>query len=552
MRSPRILRPLPAVLLALAAFTPGLLAAQGSAPSEIQERRLSNGMRVLVVERPAGGAVHARLFIRSAPALPALATLMASSLFGVLGPSKGSDAEVGNLLAREEGLREEIRLAGLKEGRVPSAATGELADLHRTSLTELRALLFPLAGFDRLEALGATRREVHAGSDHIIYGLDLPVASLAAWSEEEAARLKAVRLDHLPLYREQGKRSAFETGDPGKAAFLAVAFPGHPYGQEVAGLPRALEAVDVEDARKLARRVLQPESMALVLVGDLTAERALPLLERSFGTLTGEHRAQAPEAPPPEAAPGSRRLQATLPGQPRLLMGWRLPPRGHPDFLGLSILAKLLAGGPSSRLRWAPLGDRGILSSLSMTLGDPGTREGGLLVLEARPGEGHSLGEAEQAIISEVLRIQQEPIQEEEVAGAQRLLVLESLRQQEDATAFAQALGAAWSEAGNWQAALPDASRLKTWGSEELRRLARTYLSMDRSVTTLVESDPLTSDEDPLDVRLVEAIRAMARRKMDDPAAVDALVRRTILQLRMLPRSEREKALELLKPKERP
>jgi hypothetical protein len=44
----------------------------------------------------------------------------------------------------------------------------------------------------------------------------------------------------------------------------------------------------------------------------------------------------------------------------------------------------------------------------------------------------------------------------------------------------------------------------------------------------------------------------MARRRMDDPAAVDALVRQTIRQLRMLPRAERENALLLLKPAERP
>lgn len=554
MRLFSFLRSPAGALLALAAIQPLPLAGQGPSLADIQDRRLANGVRVLVVERPATGAVHARIFIRATAAPLALVTVTAHSLFGVLGPEDGPgpDPELESLLLKEEGLREELRLAALKRGRGSEAAGSELAELHRASLADLRPRLLPSDGFDRLDALGAARREIHAGVDHLAYGLDLPATSFPGWCEAESGRLKVLRLSHLPFYREQALRDAITGGDPAKAAFLAVAFPGHPYGQEAAGLSRALEAVRLDDARAFARRAVHPESVALVLVGDLTADRVMPILEGTFGLLPSEHRGTPVEPPPAEAAPGARRLQATLPGEPRLLMGWRLPPRGHPDFLGLRVLAKLLAGGPSSRLRWGPLGERGILGSLKVALGEPGSRDGGLLTLEATAGEGHSLGEVEQALISEVLRVQQEPIQEEEVAGAQRLLLLETLLQQEDAAAFAQSLGEAWSEAGTWQAALLDPARLKAWGSEELRRLARTYLSSDRGVTTLVEPDLLTSSEDPLDVRLVEAIRQMARRRIDDPAAVDALVRQTIRQLRMLPRAERENALELLKPAERP
>jgi zinc protease len=233
-------------------------------------------------------------------------------------------------------------------------------------------------------------------------------------------------------------------------------------------------------------------------------------------------------------------------------MGWRLPPRGHADHIGLRVLARLLAGGPGSRLRWGPLEPRGVLASLEVSFGVPGARDGGLLVFEATPGEGHSLAEAEQAITAEVLRVQQDPIQDEEILGAQRRVMVEGLETQEDAASFATALGEAWSQAGRWQVGLTDPTRLKAWGSEELRRLARTWLSLDRAVTVLAEPDPLTAEEDPLDGRLIEALRAMARASMDDPAAVDALVRSSIRQLRMLPRAERERVLGLLRTEARP
>lgn len=542
---------LPGALLVLSAAPPAR-AAQGAPTAEVVERRLANGVRVLAVERPSGHAVHARLLVRLGGVPPAVSRLLASSLFGTCPPGDlgPEDAGLESLLAREEGLHEELRLQRLKAGRGAAAAPAELAEAHREALEALEGQ--GARGLDGVEALGASGRAALAGPDHLVYGLDLPSQALPAWCALEASRLARARLSGLPVLRAAAVAEADRGGDPARAAFLGVAFPGHPYGQAGAVPASALDAVGLEEARAFARRALHPENLLLVLVGDVGLDGLLPALEKTFGALGSESKVPLPEALGPELTPGARRLQLTLPGPPRLLMGWRMPPRSHPDTLGLRILARLLAGGPSGRFRAQPLEERGILSSLHLSLGEPGARDGGLLLVEAAPAEGHSLAEAEQALTSEVLRIQQEPIQEEEALGAQRLLLLDALVAQEDAARFAQSLGEAWSQAGAWQSALLDPARLKPWGAEELRRVARTYLSPERSVVAHVEPDVLDSEEDPLDLRLQEAIRAMARQKVDDPAAVDALVRQTIRQLRMLPRAEREGALELLRPKDRP
>ncbi len=552
MRLPPVrARLLPGVLLALAA-APTARAVQGAPSTEVVERRLANGVRILSVERPSGGAVHAKLLVRLGGLPPAVSRLLAASLFGTCPPGDlgPEDPVLESLLAREEGLHEELRLQRLKAGRGATAAPADLAEAHRGALEALEGR--SARGLDAVEALGASSRVAQAGPDHLLYGVDLPRQALPAWCTLEASRLARARLSALPALRAAAVSEADRGGDPARAAFLGVAFPGHPYGQAGAIPASALDAVGLEEARTFALRALHPENLLLVLVGDVGLDGLVPALETTFGALASEARVPLPEILGPELAPGARRLQLTLPGPPRLLMGWRMPPRSHPDTLGLRILARLLAGGPSGRFRALPLEERGILASLRLSLGEPGARDGGLLLVEAAPAEGHSLAEAEQALTSEVLRIQQEPIQEEEALGAQRLLLLDALVAQEDAAAFAQALGEAWSQAGAWQSALLDPARLKPWDPEELRRVARAYLSPERSVVAYVEPDVLDGVEDPLDLQLQEAVRAMARQKVDDPAAVDALVRQTIRQLRMLPRSERESVLDLLRPKDRP
>ena len=89
-----------------------------------------------------------------------------------------------------------------------------------------------------------------------------------------------------------------------------------------------------------------PNNAALVLVGDVTLDEAVPLAERYFGVLP-----RGPEPPADldieaELVPGgSIRLDWTEPLSPQVHVRYRIPGMGHPDRPVLDLIAALL-GGP--------------------------------------------------------------------------------------------------------------------------------------------------------------------------------------------------------------
>ncbi len=528
----------PALLAALP------LLAQPGLP-DVQERRLSNGSRILLVERPGSGAFHARLFFRGGrseapPAPPAAVDRVAEALWARLDPSDtDSDPALEALLVREAGTYDALTRARLGRQRRGGEAEGlekELASLHASHLATLRTRL-PEPGMpDLLAGLGAARRGLRVESDFVETSLDLPSQALAAWIRLEVARLQHVRLPWFPILRgSQPPPTPDRYG-----LLLQAAVPGAQYGLGRGG---STEALGWPEARAMARRLFSVDRLVLVVVGDLSGERALPILEQALGRLPTPEPSPLYEGLGTEPPPGARRVSAIRPGPSRLLVGWRVPPLDHPDTPALRLLADALGEGRSARLRSTFL-NHGLAQSVDARLGVPGTRLPGLLALEVVPEEGHGLSELALAVEGEALRLQQEPL---DAAAFERLIrrrdTAEALRTV-DPDALARMLGEATATTGDWRQAFP--GRGVQLRPEEVQTVARRYLVPALRTEVFVEPDPLEATADPLDARLVEALRRLASARIPERERVDEVVRQGMRQLRMLSREDREAALRLL------
>ena len=91
--------------------------------------------------------------------------------------------------------------------------------------------------------------------------------------------------------------------------------------------------------------------MTVILIGSFSMDRVLPLLEQQLGSLPLPPDEEAAILPEITAGLGDRRVQAALGTAPRLLTGWRMPPRQHPDHLALRLAAQVLAGVQSCRFQ---------------------------------------------------------------------------------------------------------------------------------------------------------------------------------------------------------
>ena len=533
-----------ALCAALAAQTPAL-----PLPG-LSEQRLANGAEVILVSRPGSGAFRASLFFRQGgvdepPQLLGATELLSRCLLGPAWPEDlQGDAALDALLDKEDGLGEDLRVARLQSKGLDSAQTEELASARAAVLEQLEAR-FDHGAQERYGLAGGVSNQAVDTRDFLAAGVDLPATAFKLWCETEAQRLRRMELSRLPFAKASlvaDLRSGAFPKDAAVAVLLGAALPGHPYGRNLADYAAAVEALRRDEIRAYARRACAPGRMALVLVGDLDPAAALAQLQSTLGALPAGEPPEAAVLPDLNLALGDRRVQMQGDGF-RLLAGWRVPSRTDADAPALDLLARILGGGPSSRLSKRL---KGLATGLEVSVGRPGARYPNLLVVDATPLPGHSLQEVEDALESEILRLRQEPVSAEEWNRALAQLDLARLETASDAGDLSAALGVAWAQTGSWRGFGDEGSRLRAAGPEALQRAAATYLLP--SHRTLVEVVPDPSRRlDEQDRAFLEVLRSLAARKVEDPAQRESIVGEGLRQFQMLTQGERAKTLDLLR-----
>lgn len=544
-------------LLVPALFATLALTAQVPRLTDVQERRLANGVRVLLVERRGLPAFHASLVFRGGradepTALAGATDLLARILYASTWPEDVAggrpQAELDTLLKQEEGLLESLRLERLRELRAPGTGT------HRASLeaglaavqAHLQEHLSASPLLDLVRAQGG-RQSAEATADALVARLDLPVEAFQAWCRSEGQRLRTLQLSRFSEGRAAlvaDLRTKVEA-EPGPALILGAALPGHPYGRNLADHLPTVEALRWSDLRAHARRSLSPERLTVILVGGLSLTQVLPDLEKHLGTLPVPLDREEPPLPEIHAGLGDRRVQATVGTTPRLLTGWRVPPRSHPDHLPLQMAAHLLGGGASSRLSSHLVRQKALAREATLRMDLPGGRQPGLLLVELEPAPGHSLAELEAALHAEILMLQQEPIAQAAWSRALAQLEADYLRTLDEPARLAGALGQAWAEGGDWRLLDLEAQRLRNLAPETVQAAARAWLQPSHRTTARLEPS-MADGQDPLEAEMSRVLLALAATRVKDLAQREHLVAEGLRQLRMLSPDERRRTLQLL------
>lgn len=176
-------------------------------------------------------------------------------------------------------------------------------------------------------------------------GLFAEVVTRPALADHEWQRLRKQRLDGLTAAADQpGTLAAW--------AFDSTLFSArHPYGFPSGGTPSTVGRIGLGDLRECWSRTFRPAGAAMVVVGDVTAGKVVPLFERLLAGWTGGSAASEPP-PPPVRPPGVRITVVDKPGakQSVLRVGHAGLPRSHADYFPVRVLNTLLGGSFAGRI----------------------------------------------------------------------------------------------------------------------------------------------------------------------------------------------------------
>lgn len=282
-------------------------------PPAIQKRALSNGLPVWVVELHDAPVVQVSLVVTAG------ASADPTDKFGLAS----------------------LTAAMLDEGAGTRSAL-EISD----SLEFLGASLTTSSTFDS-STVGLWVPSARMGSALPVMA---DVALAPTFPREELERLRKERLTSLLQARD----------DP--ASIAELAFPRLLYGTNyrygVAGLgtPATLRGFTPDDLRSFYAANYRPSAATLIVVGDVTPDGVLPLLESGFGGWKGATAPAAAASGNPGPTPGQHGPRQVIvidkPGAPQsqIRIGWIGVARSTPDYFPLQVLNTILGGSFTSRL----------------------------------------------------------------------------------------------------------------------------------------------------------------------------------------------------------
>jgi zinc protease len=212
---------------------------------------------------------------------------------------------------------------------------------------------------DAIDFLGADL-SASSGFDSTAVRLRVPVARLADALPimADVALRPTFPQDELERQRQERLTSLLQARDD-PATISAVTFartlygPEHRYGVPTFGTAETIKALTVDDLKAFYTSIFRPDNAAILVVGDVTADRVMPLLESAFGSWkAGTGPKPAPTLP--NAAQHAARTVYLVdkPGaaQSQIRIGWIGVPRSTPDYFPLRVLNTLLGESFTSRL----------------------------------------------------------------------------------------------------------------------------------------------------------------------------------------------------------
>lgn len=273
-----------------------------------REQTMPNGLRVIVVDRPAQPLISAALVVRS-----------------------GAEADPPDLGG----------LAHFTAGMLQRGTTLRSAPEIARDLEELGATLECQGTWDGTFAAVM----MLAPNAERVFEILADVVCRPKFAPEEFERLQKERVDEA--------RVAFEQpGQVARAAAVRAILGASRYGHFSTGTPASLARIRPADLRAHYASIFRPDRAVLIIVGDVRTEKGFAIAEKTFGSWnSGEAVAAAGSASANPPRPRALLIDVPDAGQAAVYVGCTQPPRStQPEYYIGQVANAILGGGYSARL----------------------------------------------------------------------------------------------------------------------------------------------------------------------------------------------------------
>jgi zinc protease len=359
--------------------------------------------------------------------------------------------------------------------------------------------------FSHIIAENGGRENAFTSHDYTAYFQQLEKSRLKISFELEADRMRNLTLGKKEFAKEiqvvMEERRMRTEDDPESLTdeqFNAVAFLSSPYRIPVIGWMDDLKSMRVADLRKWYETWYAPNNATLVVVGDVKPQQVFDLAKKYFGPLQPS---VIPEEKPRKEIPqtGLRRITVKAPAElPYIVMGYKVPVLHTAKIAwepyALEVLSGILDGGNSARLSKYLIRESQVAAQTSAGYNIDARGEN-LFALDGTPAQGHDIAELEKALRQQVQKLRDDLVSEDELKRVKAQVVAGDVYQRDSVFYQAMQIGSLESVGLGWQLGDQYVDHVKAVTAEQVRDVARKYLTDDHLTVAVLDPLPISDEE---------------------------------------------------------
>ena len=336
---------------------------------------------------------------------------------------------------------------------------------------------------DRLtEDIGGVNN-AFTNDDVTVYHEVIPSNYLETLIWAEAERLSGLNVDDMNFKSERAVvieefRESVLTPPYGRFEFLLQekSFVEHPYKRPTIGSIEDLEAASLKDVQAFHATYYRPDNATLVVVGDFDPQQLESWVDKYFGPIPRPNsvlpRAYKNE---PSRVRENKITEYGINDLPAIGLTYITPRQSNADSEALQIAEVILSMGDSSRLYHQLVYSQQLAAEVEASAE---LREDvSLFVVTAVLSEGKKIADVEHSLLTEIKKLQDQPVKGAELAKAKNQLITSVLRNRETSEGKALALGEATVLLGDPNRANTDLVRLQAVSAADVQRVMKQYFT---------------------------------------------------------------------------
>lgn len=353
---------------------------------------------------------------------------------------------------------------------------------------------FPPGSFDSVMEAAGGSNNAYTTNDLTVYTNWFPSSAFPTILNLEADRIGFLQLDDKKIESERGvvlsERSTGLENDPWEELSIAVrstAFLAHPYSWPVIGWESDIKAWTKADLQRYFDTYYNPSNAVMVIVGAVDPKVVLDELQKKLEPISRKTQIPAVRTiEPPQK--GERRVwveKAEI-SNPHLSVVYHVPAANHADFFVLNILAEILSGGPSSRLYRSLVDEQRI--AIEVYANNPESLDPDLFSFGIVGADGKTLSAIEKSFDKEIDKLVTQGVTDTELNTAKKKLLVNFYRSMETINGKAQLIGNYEVFHGGFANLFTTAERYKNVTKNDIKRVLSKYFKRSNRTVGLLNT----------------------------------------------------------------